>query len=273
MQNSTDTQRIQEKGQDGVQHGRDKGLKKGPFLLSVLENVEIAENVYKMTFEGAEAIQNAVPGQFVSVKCDDLVLRRPFSVARIDGNTFDLIYKVKGSGTAFMTELQPGKTADIIGPMGNGFGIEDNHMLIIGCGVGIAPIDFLSDVMKERGIAHKTLTCCKSKYKTARNYDYYITEDGSSPIKGSLKDHFERIVRETNPGKICICGPNPAMRYVAEFALKNGIDIEVALEGEFACGTGVCMGCAIKIKKNGITENARICKDGPVFKGEVIIWE
>jgi dihydroorotate dehydrogenase electron transfer subunit len=266
MQDSISTHTAQEKELN-------KGLKKGPFQLSVLENVELAEGVYRMTLEGAEAVQNAVPGQFVSVKCADLVLRRPFSVARVDKNTFDLIYKVKGIGTAFMTELQPGKTADIIGPMGNGFGIEDNNMLLIGCGVGIAPIDFLSDVLKERGIAHKTLACFRSKYKTDRNYDYYITEDGSSLIKGSLKDHFERIVQETRPGKICICGPNPAMRYVTEFALKNGIDVEVALEGEFACGTGVCMGCAIKIIKNGMAENARICKDGPVFKGEVIIWE
>jgi dihydroorotate dehydrogenase electron transfer subunit len=251
----------------------EKVQKKGPFQLKILENIEIAENIYRMTLEGAEITQTAVPGQFVSVKCDDLVLRRPFSVARVDGITFDLLYKIKGVGTKFMTDLKQGGTADVIGPLGNGFRIEDNNPLIIGCGVGIAPIEFLSDVLKAKGIVHKTMACFRNKYNSDRDYDYYITEDGSSKIKGSLKDHFERVIQETSPGKICICGPNPAMRYVTEIALKNSIDVEVALEGEFACGTGVCMGCSIRIMKDGKASQARICKDGPVFKGEVIIWE
>ena len=102
---------------------------------------------------------------------------------------------------------------------------------------------------------------------------YAITEDGSCGLKGMLNDHLEDIIKEVQPEKIFICGPNPAMKYAAGIAQKHNIDIEVALERVFACGTGVCMGCVIQVLENGEQVQKRVCKDGPVFNGASIIWE
>ncbi len=246
---------------------------KGPFKLKILKNTEISSEIYKMVLESEHIAKNALPGQFVSLKCADLTLRRPLSIAGTAEKTFDLIYKVKGTGTEYLAALKPGDTADLIGPMGNGYSIEDKKYLLIGCGVGIAPIYFLEDVLKKKGIKYKSIGCFRSRYKTDNEHTYCITEDGSSEIKGRLDDYLEDIINSENPDIICICGPNPAMRYVTGIALKNNIDIEVALEGDMACGTGVCMGCAMKIRKGGKLESVKICGEGPVFKGRDIIWE
>ena len=245
---------------------------KGPFVLKVLENIEISDKIYKMVLEGGGIEKTSSPGQFVSVKCADLTLRRPLSIAGVTENTFDLIYKIKGTGTEYLAALKPGDTADVIGPLGNGYNIENKNYLLIGCGVGIAPIIFLEELLEQKKIPYKSIGCFKSRYKTDDEQTYCITEDGSSDITGRLNNHLEQIIEEAKPDKICICGPNPAMQYVTEIALKKNIEIEVALEGDMACGTGVCMGCAIKIKKEDKLESAKICKDGPVFKGEEIIW-
>ncbi len=246
---------------------------KGPFLLKVLENYEISDTIYKMVLEGEEIARNSVPGQFVSLKCAELTLRRPLSIARVSENTFDLIYKVKGTGTEYLAKLQPGDTVDTIGAMGTGFTIDPaKKYLLIGCGVGIAPIMFMEDVLEEKGIDYKSIGCYRSRYKTPDKHTYCITEDGTSEIAGRLNDHLEDIIDETKPDLICICGPNPAMKYVTDLALSKGVDIEVALEGDMACGTGVCMGCAIKIRKGDKLESAKICGEGPVFKGEVVTW-
>jgi len=246
---------------------------KGPFILKILENYEISDTIYKMVLEGGNIAQNSVPGQFVSLKCADLTLRRPLSIAGVSQSTFDLIYKVKGTGTEFLAALKPGDTVDAIGPMGNGYTVdEDKKYLLIGCGVGIAPIIFMEDVLEARGISYKSIGCFRSKYNVEDEQTYCITEDGTSGISGRLNDHLESIIDEIKPDLICICGPNPAMKYVTELSMSKGIDIEVALEGDMACGTSVCMGCAIKIKKGDKLESAKICGDGPVFKGEVVTW-
>ncbi|HSA06261.1 MAG TPA: dihydroorotate dehydrogenase electron transfer subunit [Candidatus Gastranaerophilales bacterium] len=258
-----------------MQNLKDQNLirvSKGPFFAKVLENREISDNIYKLRIESEEIAQNSLPGQFVSIKCADLTLRRPFSVAGVRENSFDLLYKVKGTGTEWLTNLKTGDITDIIGPMGNGFSIENKKSLLIGCGVGIAPIDFFMDVLSAKSLPYKSIGCFRSKYKNAKEYDYHITEDGTSALKGKLSDYLEQIITETATEKIFICGPNPAMQYVTEYALSLNIETEVALEGDFACGTGVCMGCAIKIKKGNALESAKICKDGPVFKGEEVVW-
>ena len=248
---------------------------KGPFTVKVLENVQISPDIYRLKLESKEVAKNAMPGQFVSIKCKDLTLRRPFSVARVyEEGSFDLLYKVIGEGTEYLTSLKAGDEADFFGAMGNAFNIEDKTSLLIGCGVGIAPIMFLSDKFNEKNIQHTTIIGSK----TAVELDIFgdlriITEDGTLGLKGRLDSHLENIIQETSPEKIYICGPNPAMKYVVSMAEKYNLEIEVALEKVFACGTGVCGGCAIQIMENGERVNRRICSDGPVFNGRQIIWE
>jgi len=249
--------------------------KKGPFFSKVFENKEISKDIWLLKLESREIVENSLPGQFVSIKCKDLILRRPFSVAKVyEDNTFDLIYKVIGEGTQYLTELKAGDTIDFIGPMGNSFSIENKNSLLIGCGVGIAPIVYMAQILGSKGINHSTIIGTRTNIdlKLGKN-SYYLTEDGSCGLKGRLDHHLEDIIAETGAEKIYICGPNPAMKYATDIAKKYGLEIEVALEKVMACGTGVCMGCVIEIMENGEHVQKRVCRDGPVFNGANILWE
>jgi dihydroorotate dehydrogenase electron transfer subunit len=153
--------------------------------------------------------------------------------------------------------------------------MEKKNSLLIGCGVGIAPILFLSKELIKYDISHKSIICSFSNTGLKDDFlckSWYITEDGSSGIKGRLDDYLEEMIDDYKPEKIYICGPNPAMKFVNSIAEPRNIPIEAALEREFACGTGVCMGCVIQVKENNKIVNKRICKDGPVFKGSEVLW-
>ena len=247
---------------------------KGPHIVEVLSNIKLSDDTWKLTFQNQEIAENAKPGQFVSILCEDLLLRRPFSVANTINNSFEIIYKVKGKGTKYLSSLRNGESADIIGPMGNGFTIENKNSLLIGCGVGIAPINFLSNILEKSGIKHSFVACSQTFINTGiTENQVIITEDGSAGLEGRLDQHLKKIINEVKPEKIYTCGPNPAMAYVSLTAEKYEISVEAALERDFACGTGVCMGCVIQIKDNNKTKNKRICKDGPVFRGNEVLWQ
>jgi len=270
---------------------------KGPHIVEVLSNIKLSDDTRKLTFENKTIAETVKPGQFVSILCEDLLLRRPFSVAYVKDDTFEIIYKIKGKGTKYLSSLKNNDSADIIGPLGNGFNIENKNSLLIGCGVGIAPINFLSDIFGKEKIKHTILFCTQTNVtlnlfqglsnsqsllksqngqipNQVRNDNslVLITEDGSAGLEGRLNNHLENIINEVKPEKIYTCGPNPAMKYIVQTAEKHEIPVEVALERDFACGTGVCMGCVIQIKENDKPVNKRICKDGPVFKGSEVLW-
>lgn len=250
-------------------------MKKGPFVSKVIENKKISEDIFLLKLQSREIVENSLPGQFVSIKCRDLTLRRPFSVAKVyDDYSFDLIYKVIGEGTQYLTELKPGDNVDFIGPMGNSFSIENKNSLLIGCGVGIAPIVYMSQILDKKGIKHNCVIGTRSSIELELCHkSYNLTEDGSCGLKGRLDHHLKDIIAETKAEKIYICGPNPAMKYATDIALKNNMEVEVALERVMACGTGVCMGCVIEVLENGEKIQRRVCRDGPVFNGASILWE
>jgi len=270
---------------------------KNLYIVKVLSNIKLSDDTWKLTFQNQTIAKTAKPGQFISILCEDLLLRRPFSVANVKDDTFEIIYKIKGKGTKYLSSLQNGDSADVIGPLGNGFNIENKSSLLIGCGVGIAPINFLSDIFGKEKIKHTILFCTQTNVtlnlfqglsnnesllksqngqipNQVRNDNalILITEDGSAGLVGRLDYHLENIINEVKPEKIYTCGPNPAMKYIVQMAEKYKIPVEVALERDFACGTGVCMGCVIQIKENDTPVNKRICKDGPVFKGSEVLW-
>lgn len=244
---------------------------KGPYIVDVLENIMLSEGIYKLVLRNKTIADNAQPGQFVSILCEDLILRRPFSVANAKDDTFEIIYKVKGKGTKFLASLKSGSKADVIGPFGNGFTVENKKSLLIGCGVGVAPTLFLSNKMDKARIKYSFIPCSQTSLGFSDDYTI-ITEDGSQGLKGRLDNYLEDIINKEKPEKIYTCGPNQATAYICQVAQKHNIPVEAALEREFACGTGVCMGCVIQIKQDGNIVNKRICKDGPVFKGNDILW-
>jgi dihydroorotate dehydrogenase electron transfer subunit len=243
--------------------------------VEIVENIAISDNMYKLVICAPDIAKNASPGQFVSVLCDDLVLRRPFSIAGIEGNNIVLIYALKGQGTGYMAELNKGDNLDILGPLGKGFNITNQKALLLGAGVGIAPMLCLSQKLENNGTPFHFLSGFRKNISMSElntPYSQIITDDGSSGFEGKVNDYLASTIRQYGIEKIYTCGPIPVMSYAVEMAKEYNIDIEVAMEKKFACGIGVCMGCSIEINKNGQIVNQRICKDGPVFDGKAIVW-
>ena len=210
-------------------------------------------------------------GQFISILCGDLTLRRPFSVMYADDKKLTVLFKIKGKGTQYISKLQKGDEIDFSGPFGNGFTIENKKSLLVAAGVGAAPIYFLRNELNKSNIENYFISGFQNKESIPSNIDVnkITTDDGSYGEKGSILTYLEQTIKEYKPEKIYACGPEIVLKKVSELAEKHNIVSEIAMEKEMACSIGVCRGCVIELK-NG--KNATVCKDGPVFKGSEVKW-
>lgn len=235
---------------------------------------QTATGIYHVEFEFQTPVK-AVPGQFVSIKCEGLTFRRPFGVFSNEKDKISILFKERGKGTEYLKSLKEGDKVSISGPFGNGFEIKNPPALIIGAGIGIAPVAFLKKEMNKLNIKSYFTGGFLSKSDIPSNIeiDKICTDDGSLGEKGTVIDCLENIIKEINPGIIYACGPSVVAKKITETANKYSIPVYVALEKLMACGTGVCRGCVINIKKDGQIVNASICKDGPVFEGNEVVWE
>ncbi len=241
----------------------------------IIDNKKIAHDIYQMTIEAPDVAYNSKPGQFVSLLCSKLVLRRPFSISNVKDNCFQIIYKLKGEGTDYMSGLKAGQSIDYLGPLGNGFDLSAKRALLVGAGVGIAPLIYLTEVFKYNDVPFTMLAGFQSFVdikELAIPECTLVTEDGSSTAKGRVTDFIEEKILNTRPDRIYACGPHVVLQKTVKIANTQKIDTEVALEEKFACGIGVCMGCIIEVYENDEIVNKRVCKDGPVFKGETVVW-
>lgn len=217
-------------------------------------------------------------GQFVEVKIpsNDTFLRRPISICNIDekGNLW-LLVRDAGSGTHSLIHLKNGDTLNIIYPLGNGFNVTGNFSepLLIGGGVGVAPLLYLGKKLKALGKSPVFLLGGRkaSDLLLLDEFEkigatYVSTEDGSAGQKGLVTEH---IALDETFDKIFCCGPLPMMKAVARIANERAIDCEVSLENVMGCGLGACLCCVEKTTKG----NVCVCSDGPVFNIKELLWQ
>lgn len=213
-------------------------------------------------------------GQFISIYCDGLTLRRPFSVYSNTNGKIGVLFKERGKGTQYIKSLKIGDLIDIAGPFGNTFNIKNKKTLLIGAGIGAAPISYLKSKLENLNIDN--FFACgflnKNEIPDGMKIDLVCTDDGSFGEKGSVLNHLENLINKHKPEIIYACGPHIVLKTVAQIGEKYGIETQVAMEKVMACGIGVCRGCVIDIKKDGEIINATVCKDGPVFYGNEVIW-
>jgi dihydroorotate dehydrogenase electron transfer subunit len=232
---------------------------------------EINRNVYSIEFS-ASSLTNIEPGEYSSILCDGLTLRRPFSVADFKNGKITVLFKKKGKGTQYISNLKIGHEIEFSAPLGNTFKIEDKKTLLIGAGIGVAPLFYLNKKLKEIGVETFFAAGFLSTQDILGEFDFASTDDGSNGNKGSICDYLESLIIDFKPEKIVSCAPRPVLKIVSETAQKYGIESEIAMEKIMACGIGICRGCVIQVKKDGKIQNATVCKDGPVFKGEEVVW-
>ncbi|MBR6715061.1 MAG: dihydroorotate dehydrogenase electron transfer subunit [Prevotella sp.] len=223
-----------------------------------------------------------LPGQFVEVRIDDsptTFLRRPISINFVDyaNNELWLLVAAIGDGTRRLSKLHVNDTLNCVLPLGNGFTIPsspDEECLLIGGGVGVAPLLYLSQSIKDMGGKPTLLLGARSKNDLVE-LDFFkkmgevliTTEDSSEGEKGFVTNHS--ILNKKQFHKIYTCGPKPMMMAVARYANKAHIECEVSLENNMACGLGACLCCVEKT----IEGNLCVCKEGPVFNIKKLLWQ
>ncbi|MCH7819314.1 MAG: dihydroorotate dehydrogenase electron transfer subunit [Candidatus Marinimicrobia bacterium] len=246
--------------------------------MRVLSNEKIALNIYSLTFESTALLLESLPGQFVNINVDgedSPFFRRPFSIADVSQDSVEIIYEVIGAGTWILSTMAAGDSIDIIGPLGEGYDLNfsGSKSILIGGGVGIPPLMFLYNKMKEQGIELQFLAGFKS---IAHNYIprritnvQFSSDDGSLGTKGYVTDLLTESLLNNEVKHIYACGPEPMLRKVIEIADENEIRCSVSVEKVFGCGTGICMGCVIENSLKRFTETGRkyslVCMEGPVF--------
>lgn len=245
---------------------------------TVQENRNLNGNMFLLVLHSVE-LPEILPGQFVNIKVDDspsTFLRRPISVHEVDkvNGLLYLLVKIAGAGTARLAKLQPGEKLNIILPLGNSFTIpKTGRCLLVGGGVGIAPMLHLSRELKTQGFTPVLLLGTRSKADIIRKEEfekyaevYYTTEDGSFGEKGFPTQHS--VLKEKFDHIFC-CGPEPMMKAVARYAYTNNIDCEVSLENTMACGIGACLCCVTDTREG----NKCVCTEGPIFNIKDLKWQ
>lgn len=249
---------------------------------TVLSKEEVAPGVYKIRFFAPRIAKSARPGQFVHIKCGEdqnYILRRPFSIHQVNArDSIEILFKVIGRGTAWLSELKLKAGADIIGPLGHGFDMSGKlkKIMLVAGGMGIAPLIFLAEnLAKEHmktytviGAANKEMVLDYMNLKRLTRKITVATEDGSQGVKGLITDILPAAIEDDRPDTIFACGPWAMLKKVALIAESEEVTCQVALEELMACGVGACLACAVKTK----TGFKRVCADGPVFNSRDIEW-
>ena len=252
--------------------------------MKVNENLRLHKNycLLKLAIDGM--IPDMLPGQFVEVHVNNspsTFLRRPISINFVDSVQKELwlLIQLVGDGTRQMAECKVGDTLNILFPLGNGFTLpseleKGKKLLLIGGGVGTAPMLYLGACLKEKGYKPTFLLGARSQDDVLQldsfkqfGEVYVTTEDGSLGEKGYVTNHS--ILRDAHFDKIYTCGPKPMMMAVARYAHDMKIDCEVSLENLMACGLGACL-CCVEKDKDG--HNVCVCKEGPVFNINRLSW-
>jgi len=218
---------------------------------------------------------SAAPGQFVNVRVDestDPLLRRPFSVYRTEGEDVEILFQVIGRGTSRLRLKQKGDPLDVLGPLGVPFSVTAPDFatgILVGGGLGVAPLPMLTAALQARGMRVITLLGARSASLLVEDHlqdPHIATDDGSRGFSGSVVSLLSRVLDEKRPPspRIFACGPNAMLRALADLALGRGIPCEVSLEGPMGCGFGICQGCPVELVDQP-KRFALMCTDGPAF--------
>ncbi|MCR5452647.1 MAG: dihydroorotate dehydrogenase electron transfer subunit [Lachnospiraceae bacterium] len=237
----------------------------------------IADGIYSMWIK-TPAASVAREGQFINVYMEDgaHILPRPISICEVKekAGLLRIVYRIAGKGTKAFSKLHAGDDIDVFGPIGNGFPEVNGKVLLFGGGIGIPPMLFAAQKYKKNAtsvLGFRNETFLLSDFGLTRGHIFVATEDGSSGVKGTVIDAIADA--EVEADVIFACGPLPMLRAIKSYAKEHGIPAYVSMEERMACGVGACLGCVTKtvsVDEHSHVNNARVCKDGPVFFAEEV---
>lgn len=250
--------------------------------LTVTAVEHINEKYVLIKLTHSDPLPEMEPGQFVEVRVDGsptTFLRRPISINNVDAsrNELHLLVAAIGDGTRKLAQLKKGETLNVMLPLGNGFTMPQDRTkkhLLVGGGVGVAPLLYLGNKIKETGGEATFLLGARTakdllmidEFRQAGRV-FVTTEDGSEGEKGFVTNHS--ILSKEKFDMISTCGPKPMMMAVARYAKAADTECEVSLENKMACGLGACLCCVEKTQDKG---NVCICTEGPIINSKRLEW-
>ena len=232
----------------------------------VLSHKKYGDHYHSLTIVAPDIGEKVRPGQFVNVRCGEdrsFILRRPFSVYRVHkrggwSSTIEIVFDIRGPGTEYLSTLRAHSMLDLIGPTGRGFALPKRraHCLLVGGGIGAAPLFFLADELRNEGHRVDVILGARSQRFLLNAIDvrrlasvYHITtEDGSMGETGRVTDVLEETIEKCETEVVYTCGPHPMLAAVARMCVEKKIPVQVAVEELMACGYGVCMTCVMPVR-------------------------
>ena len=271
-------------------------------IAEILSNRNVSGKYYEMELRCPELTVEVKPGQFYMLRVregHDPYLRRPFSVYRVGHRKgtpiASLLYKVVGQGTQMMSEIEKGEKIDMMGPLGNGFGIPSRMKtaLLVAGGIGLPPILFLAESMRRRfkgrreiiffyGGQSKVDIVDLDRIQKSSTEVKICTEDGTLGSRMLVTEPLEEYLQPGEKTKaeresvmIFACGPKGMLKAVSSIAKRYAVPCQLSLESYMACGFGACLGCVVRVhsKEGARIAHERVCKEGPIFDSERIIWD
>lgn len=234
-------------------------------FVTVLSNHPIAKGAMEMKV----SVENSViaPGTFFHVKTSEL-LRRPLSVANVEGDVVTFLYKIIGKGTQDLAERRPGDVLDVLGPLGNGFPLEQTgkRVVLVGGGIGVPPLYYTRRRLADQGIETVAILGFDTKESVfyeeafcALGETIITTVDGSYGEAGFVTGPLARIEADV----LFSCGPEPMLKAVAASHIEERY---VSIENRMGCGIGACFACVCEAPGGYV----KVCSDGPVFRAEEV---
>lgn len=252
-------------------------------LYPIISKKAIAAEIYDMTICCPHIAEKAVCGQFVNIKADGFMLRRPISICGIDkeNGTLRIVFEVRGKGTKALSRLAEGQLIDIVAPLGGrGFTLLENYKkaVIIGGGIGNPPMlpiaqHYGKNATVISGFRNASAVILQKDFAAFGADVILCTDDGSAGIKGFVTDALAETLKSGKPDIIYACGPSVMLKRIISQAKEAGVKCEVSLEERMGCGVGGCLVCACRTIRDGEEYYAHVCKDGPVFDAEEVLFD
>jgi len=252
---------------------------------NIVEQTRLAHSIFLLTVNAPAIMDSANPGQFCMLevqddKSRDPLLRRPLSIYKTGSNgKISFLYKEVGKGTRLLSKRRPGEIIRVLGPLGQGFRlIHDCPSILVGGGLGVASLLLLAQRIKQ---SHRLIILIGAKsaseiptiedFSRLTRYLHIVTEDGSLGQRGVITELLDQTLQKiTHMAQIYTCGPWSMMKAVYHMACKRNIPCQVSLEAAMACGTGLCLGCAVP--KSNSQGFLHVCQEGPVFDADQVHW-
>lgn len=232
---------------------------------TIISNIEISPNIYSLILSGDF---QGKPGQFYMIRGWnglEPLLPRPISIADLHDGNITFLYEIRGKGTHLISKLTIGDKLSILGPLGNGFDIEQSEKVaLVSGGIGIAPMLYLAKTLGKKVdlfLGFRNEIYLLDKFLPYTENIFVATEEGTYGYKGYIVDIFQ----PKNYDLVVSCGPIPMMEALVN-KCRGKVPVYISMESRMACGIGACLGCTVETVRG----MERVCKEGPVFIGEEV---